>query len=169
MHFKLLEGSQEWARKQWVEKKAPNVEEPLLYVSSSQPFTARVPPNRKRKIAFPPVIYENLSVNLKLMKIWRTPRNFSRNPGGTRTPDWEPLLYVFHFYESFTKTEDSWRTRKRRDVLNVAVTLSLSATLGPSLPPPPFPFSHRPGRTPPLPLPRRLHFPRLAQRQRIFS
>ena len=25
------------------------------------------------------------------MKISRTPRDFSRTPGGTRTPGWEPL------------------------------------------------------------------------------
>ena len=28
------------------------------------------------------------------MKIWRTPSDFSRTPGGTRTPGWEPLLYA---------------------------------------------------------------------------
>jgi hypothetical protein len=28
------------------------------------------------------------------MKIWRTPRDFSRTPDGTRTPGWEPLLYT---------------------------------------------------------------------------
>jgi len=28
------------------------------------------------------------------MKIWRTPRDFSHTPGGTRTPGWEPLMYI---------------------------------------------------------------------------
>ena len=31
------------------------------------------------------------SLNLNLMKIWRTPRDFLRTPGGTRNPGWEPL------------------------------------------------------------------------------
>ena len=36
----------------------------------------------------------NLSVNLNLIKIWRTPKDFSRTPGGMRTPGWEPLVYA---------------------------------------------------------------------------
>ncbi len=68
------------------------------YNSGYQPFFARVPLGRKKKTHVPLCnILETISVflsnNLKLMKIWRTPRDFSRTLGGTRTPGWELLDY----------------------------------------------------------------------------
>jgi len=64
-----------------------------LYISGSQTIFARVPLSRKMKTNVPLCnILETISRffinNLKLMKIWRTPRDFSRTPG------WEPLLYI---------------------------------------------------------------------------
>jgi hypothetical protein len=63
-----------------------------IYSSGSQPFFARVPLSKKKKIQIPlwkvlEAIYVFFINNLKLLKIWRTPRDSSRTPG------WEPLIY----------------------------------------------------------------------------
>ncbi len=60
-------------------------------------FFSRVPLSRKKENSRTLCkILEAMSVfftnNLKMMKIWRTHRDFLRIPGGTRTPGWEPLL-----------------------------------------------------------------------------
>jgi len=33
-----------------------------------------------------------LNGNLGVKNIWRTPKDFRRTPGGTRTTGWEPLV-----------------------------------------------------------------------------
>ncbi len=63
----------------------------IIYSSGFQPFSVRVPPNRYYETHIAPVsrydiFTRNVSVNLKLMKIKRAPRDFSRAPG------WEPLI-----------------------------------------------------------------------------
>jgi len=60
-------------------------------------FFVSAPLSRKKKTHVPLCnILEAISVflinNLKIEKIWRTPRDFSRTPGGARTPGWEPLF-----------------------------------------------------------------------------
>jgi len=47
------------------------------------------------------------------MKIWRTPRDFSRTPGGTRNPDWEPLVYII----AWLSLSSSWAILKTKFVL----------------------------------------------------
>ena len=63
-------------------------------------FLLANPQTGKRKLAYPleKAIYgsfiKNLSVNLKLLKIWRTSRDLSCTTGGSRTPGWEPLVWI---------------------------------------------------------------------------
>jgi len=39
-----------------------------------------------------------LNINVREKSIWRTPKDLSRTPGGTRTPGWEPLVYTITIY-----------------------------------------------------------------------
>lgn len=37
---------------------------------------------------------------LSNLNFWHTPSDFSRIPEGTRTPGWEPLVYMYYYYHT---------------------------------------------------------------------
>ena len=66
-------------------------------------FCSRTPMQKKNKNRVPLSGHLRV-VSLKILVLflnWRTPWDFSRTPGGTSTPGWEPLLYTDKVYCSY--------------------------------------------------------------------